>query len=237
MRWLGAGRSGTHVHLIPTPMGSCQRYYVQADNNDPNYVVGFLQRNATILRRKDETQDASSQIQDRVLYILHSHHDLENYLLERILRLLDTYLPYDKFDIVVITPNIMKVLLGRVDNGTSLLNPFFTRDSRSKGGASSYLSLPLALQSFLVTRVICWPTTMLCCDFGISSPTDGLKIDLGEPLGDQHCEPNGNGSARSADFVVVTRMDRTKSGLGGTWTVVPQVGLPLGIHGPTLKPS
>ena len=66
---------------------------VRAGDNDPNhatYVVGFLQRNATILRRKEETQDTS--IQDGVIYILHSHHDLKNYILERILTLLDTYM-------------------------------------------------------------------------------------------------------------------------------------------------
>ena len=119
---------------------------IPADNNDPNYVVGFLQRNATILRRKEETQDIS--IQDRVLYILHSHHDLKNYILERILTLLDTYMPYDKFDVVVITPNIMNVSPGSAGNGTSLLNPFFTRDPRSKRGATSYLSLALAFTKF-----------------------------------------------------------------------------------------
>ena len=119
---------------------------IPADNNDPNYVVGFLQRDATILRRKEETQDIS--IQDRVLYILHSHHDLKNYILERILTLLDTYMPYDKFDVVVITPNIMNVLPGSAGNGTSLLNPFFTRDPRSKRGATSYLSLALAFTKF-----------------------------------------------------------------------------------------
>ena len=119
---------------------------VQADNNDPNYAVGFLQRNATILRRQEETQDTS--IQDRVLYILHSHHDLKNYILERILTLLDTYMPYDKFDVVVITPNIMNVSPGSAGNGTSLLNPFFTRDPRSKRGATSYLSLALAFTKF-----------------------------------------------------------------------------------------
>ena len=119
---------------------------VQADYNDPNYVVGFLQRNATIVRRQEETKDTS--IQDRVLYILHSHHDLENYILERILTLLDTYLPYDKFDVVVISPNIMNVLPESAGNGTSLLNPFFTRDPRSKRGSSSYLSLALAFTKF-----------------------------------------------------------------------------------------
>ena len=121
---------------------------VPADNNDPNYVVGFLQQKATILRRQEETETQDTSIQDRVLYILHSHHDLENYILERILTLLDTYLPYDKFDVVVISPNIMNVLPESAGNGTSLLNPFFTRDPRSKRGSSSYLSLALAFTKF-----------------------------------------------------------------------------------------
>lgn len=138
----------------------------QAPRNDPNYVVGFMQRRAGLLRQRRSAPrrngDASRPpIARRVLYVLHFHHEV---LPHGYARLLNDVLPRSwaagpAMDLAVVAPRAVSLATasGAADVGrgsargagaASLVNPFRARSDASRRGANSYMSLPLARARF-----------------------------------------------------------------------------------------
>eukprot|EP00529_Nitzschia_sp_RCC80_P014580 CAMPEP_0113472812 /NCGR_PEP_ID=MMETSP0014_2-20120614/17713_1 /TAXON_ID=2857 /ORGANISM="Nitzschia sp." /LENGTH=718 /DNA_ID=CAMNT_0000365543 /DNA_START=91 /DNA_END=2244 /DNA_ORIENTATION=- /assembly_acc=CAM_ASM_000159 len=150
---------------------------IQSPNNDPNFLVGMLQRRATTLRLRqyssnttksqdtihdqynddyeEEEEGEQQKEEDRILYILHFHHRVEPERLQLILdKILPTYLPHDLFDVTVITPSEERLPLPphrdmAVAVATTLVNPFGPTAPRTTAlGANSYMSLPIAMDTF-----------------------------------------------------------------------------------------
>jgi hypothetical protein len=126
----------------------------QADNNDIRAVVGFMQRNSKVLRPISAATNHTNK-SERILYILHFHHDV---IPDGFLRLMNEILPsswLSYMDLVVISPLQvnLNVTYGLADRtALSLRNPFRNAPSEerpdTRRGANGIMSLPIAQAKF-----------------------------------------------------------------------------------------
>jgi len=132
----------------------------QAEMNNPDFIVGFIQRRAGVLRPLEapgvgfnrtvpDHMGGEDEVSSRILYILHFHHFVDRNVLSK---LLNEILPsswYPFMDLVVISPREVPLEPWGIHNHpiSSLRNPFRPRDE-SKRGANSYMSLPIASAKF-----------------------------------------------------------------------------------------
>ena len=123
----------------------------QADDNNPEFLVGFLQRNATVLR--PETCDCNKNVRvlERVLYILHFHHEV---IPAAFTRIVYEILPSSwlcMFDLAIITPREIDIVSapGVESKGRKTLrNPFRAKSSTSPRGANGHMSFPITRAKF-----------------------------------------------------------------------------------------
>lgn len=115
----------------------------QAPGNDPRYIMGFRQRNVSVLRSRYDANKQEDR-SERFLYILHSpifNQELADQLINTIL---PSYLPYHTFDVVFISPEIVTVKMGTDPRPyTSMINPF-----KKSRGSNAHMSMPIVRSKF-----------------------------------------------------------------------------------------
>jgi hypothetical protein len=142
----------------------------QAPENDPNMIIGVVQRRACALRLTDvkdsrsriagsENVSAETSVQDRVLYILHFHHPVLPGALDIFLhQVLKLQLPVELMDVVVITPLEEPIIVSSLEGGdastssrnmlgSTLVNPFHPVKGETRG-TNSHMSLPIVMTHF-----------------------------------------------------------------------------------------
>lgn len=128
----------------------------QADGNDIRSIVGFMQRQAQVLRplSTSTTNITASPRSERVLYILHFHNEI---IPKGYVRLMNEILPsawQSYMDLVVIAPRQVNLVANGIQShqASSLRNPF--RSAPAEGfpeamrGANGIMSLPIVRAKF-----------------------------------------------------------------------------------------
>jgi len=122
----------------------------QADNNSPDFLVGFVQRKAKVLRPETCTGKDNDNVSERVLYILHFHHEV---IPAAYTKIVNEILPTSWLcimDLVIVTPREIDIVAHGVQSlgHKSLRNPFRAKSSTSARGANGHMSLPIARAKF-----------------------------------------------------------------------------------------
>mmetsp|Transcript_18996 Transcript_18996/g.27862 ORF Transcript_18996/g.27862 Transcript_18996/m.27862 type:complete len:267 (+) Transcript_18996:3-803(+) len=95
----------------------------QAIDNNPNFVVGFAQKRAGVLKPAVQSKEDEVHIpkEKKVLYILHFHHEINPHAYARILNeILPSSWMTSFMDLVVITPREVSLLVAKGANAEKL---------------------------------------------------------------------------------------------------------------------
>ena len=131
----------------------------QAIDNNPNFVVGFAQKRAGVLKPAVQSKEDEVHVpkEKKVLYILHFHHEIIPHAYARILNEIFPSSWMTSFmDLVVITPREVSLLVAKgvnaeeigLQGSSSLVNPFSPYDDSSRKGSNGQMSLPIARAKF-----------------------------------------------------------------------------------------
>ena len=122
----------------------------QSEDNDPNFVVGFIQKDANILKLQKKSKDTPDTTKaNKILYILNVPSEEVPSNLNQIVGdiLPKSWMP-DLMDLAVATSRDYPLILNGGTRVTTLRNPFCSKPDSSDRGSNSYMTLPIARARF-----------------------------------------------------------------------------------------